>query len=49
MADIRQAQDQIIRNFQRLEDPFDQYTYLLSLSTTSFRLISAYTLHSPGL
>ncbi len=34
MADIRQAQDQIIRNFQRLEDPFDQYTYLLSLSAS---------------
>ena len=32
MADIRALQDQIIRDFQRLEDPFDQYTYLLALS-----------------
>lgn len=32
MADIRTLQDQIIRDFRRLEDPFDQYTYLLALS-----------------
>lgn len=32
MRDIREAQDAIIRDFRRLEDPFDQYTYLLSLS-----------------
>lgn len=33
MADpIREAQDAIIRDFQRLDDPFDQYTYLLALS-----------------
>jgi len=34
MVDIREAQDQIIRDLQRLEDPFDQYTYLLALSSS---------------
>lgn len=34
MADIRQLQNQIIQNFRKLEDPFDQYTYLLSLSAS---------------
>ena len=32
MTDICEAQDAIVRDFQRLEDPFDQYTYLLALS-----------------
>lgn len=34
MADIRELQDQIIQNFRELEDPFDQYTYLIALSAS---------------